>query len=305
MIEVMRAQSYPGSEITLEQTLNAGSNYTRAIVSYQSEDNRIDAYMTVPFGERPSTGWPVIIFNHGYIQPEIYNSTENYSSYTHAFARSGYVVFMSDYRGHGSSEGIAPGGYSNPSYTIDVLNGLNSIMGHPDVDEDRIGMWGHSMGGQITLRSMVISKDIKAGVIWGGVVASYSDMYYRWNGPRSGLQLTDTPIPTATPWRYAWSQDIEAMFGLPDENPEFWASISPNSYLDEISGPVQLHHGSADDQVPVLLSELLYRELLAVGILTDIHIYKGDDHNISQNFELAMVYSLTFFDEYVKNPQSP
>ena len=41
-------------------------------------------------------------------------------------------------------------------------------------------MWGHSMGGYITVRSMVTAGDIKAGVIWAGVVASYPDLMERW-----------------------------------------------------------------------------------------------------------------------------
>jgi hypothetical protein len=57
---------------------------------------------------------------------------------------------------------------------------------YPDADPDRIGMWGHSMGGYITLRSMVVSQDIKVGVIWAGVVARYPDLFTRWNaGARS------------------------------------------------------------------------------------------------------------------------
>ena len=68
-IEVMRQQSYPGSAITIEQTLAAGSNYSRYVVSYLSDGYKIYALMTVPDGPKPATGWPAIIFNHGYIRP--------------------------------------------------------------------------------------------------------------------------------------------------------------------------------------------------------------------------------------------
>ncbi|MFN2269282.1 MAG: hypothetical protein ACK2US_00500, partial [Anaerolineae bacterium] len=62
MIEVMREQAYPGSEITIEQTLDPGANYSRYIVSYLSEGLKIYALMTVPNGEKPDSGWPVVIF---------------------------------------------------------------------------------------------------------------------------------------------------------------------------------------------------------------------------------------------------
>ena len=63
--------------------------------------------MTVPNGPKPATGWPVVIFNHGYIPPAQYVTTERYVAYQDAFARAGYISFKSDYRGHGKSEGLA------------------------------------------------------------------------------------------------------------------------------------------------------------------------------------------------------
>ena len=175
----MRQQSYPGSEIVIEQTLAPGSNYSRYVVSYLSDGYKIYALMTVPNGPIPATGWPAIIFNHGYIPPAQYRTTERYVAYQDAIARSGYIVFKSDYRGHGSSQGPPEGAYGYPGYTDDVLNALASVKAFKDADPNRIGMWGHSLGGQLTLRAMVVAKDIKAGVIWGGVVAPYPNIFAR------------------------------------------------------------------------------------------------------------------------------
>lgn len=75
--------------------------------------------LTVPQGEKPKTGWPVVIFDHGYIPPVEYRRTERGVAYTDAFSKNGYIVFKSDYRGHGSSEGNLEGAYYSPAYTID------------------------------------------------------------------------------------------------------------------------------------------------------------------------------------------
>ena len=219
----MRQQTYAGSALTIEATLTWGPGFQRFIVSYLSEGNKIYAYMTVPLGERPRTGWPVIIFNHGYINPEIYRSTERYEYYVEGFAQNGYIVFRSDYRGHGNSEGEAVGSYSSPAYTVDVLNGMAAVKTYPDADPNRIGMWGHSMGGYLTLRAMVISPDVKAGVIWAGVVASYPDLLTRW---RRSDRPTSTPSPTGG---RRWRTDWLSQFGSPDENPDFWNAVSANS----------------------------------------------------------------------------
>jgi dipeptidyl aminopeptidase/acylaminoacyl peptidase len=292
----MRKQSYPGSDITVEQTLAPGANYYQYIVSYRSEGLKIYALMTVPFGQKPSTGWPVIIFNHGYIPPAQYRTTERYVAYVAAFARSGYIVFKSDYRGHGSSEGRATGGYGSPDYTIDVLNAVSSVKRLKDADPNRIGMWGHSMGGSVTLRAMVISPDIKAGVIWAGVVASYPDLISRWHRPAGAV-----PPPTsASGFSRRWRDDLITQYGTPEQNPSFWASISPNAYLQDLSGPIQLHHDTQDHEVPFGFSETLDKQIKAAGGTVELYSYPGDDHNLANSFGTAMQRSIQFFDKYVK-----
>ena len=90
-------------------------------------------------------------------------------------------------------------------------------------------------------------------------------------------------------------------YGAPAENPEFWASISANSFVSDLSGPVQLHHGTADADVPLLFSELLNDQIAAAGGSVELYTYDGDDHNISASFNAAMQRSIAFFDEHVKN----
>lgn len=294
-IEAMRAIEYPGSDIVIESVLDPGVNYNRYYVSYLSEGLKIYALMTVPHGEKPATGWPVIIFNHGFIPPDVYRTTERYVAYVDLIARSGYIVLRSDYRGHDRSEGEPTGAYGHPGYTVDVLNAVASMKRYPDADPNRIGMWGHSMGGYITLRSMVISKDIKAGVIWAGVVASYPDMLTGWRrGSSASGQPTSTPNPRS--WRF----QLANQYGSPEENPEFWRSISANSYVHEISGPLQLHHGTLDEDVPLEFSELLFYDMINANQYVELYKYEGDNHNISNYFSTAMQRTIEFFDRYVK-----
>lgn len=296
-IEAMRKKTYPGSDITIDETLAPGSNYNQYIASYKSDGLRIYALLTIPQGTKPKNGWPVIIFNHGYISPEQYRTTERYVAYVDAFARNGYIVFKPDYRGHGNSEGKAEGGYGSNAYTIDVLNAQASLKKYKEADPNRIGMWGHSMGGGITLRSMVISKDIKAGVIWAGVVGSYPDLLNNW-------RRRNIPQNTPPHWATSWRQRLIDQYGEPSKNPEFWNSISANSYVKDISGPVQLHHAKDDSHVPFIFSEKLNKELQEVDKTVEFYPYEGDDHNLTNSFNNAMKRSIEFFDKYVKGVDS-
>ncbi len=306
-IESLRQGEYPGSDIEIEQTLTPGPNYQRYIASYKSEGLKIYGLLTIPdpsaSPQDDSKKYPAIIFNHGYISPSVYKTTEKYVAYQDAFARNRYVTFKPDFRGHGNSEGRATGGYGSNGYTIDVLNAVSSIKklrdpltnSGPIVNTDRIGMWGHSMGGHIVLESMVVNSDIKAGVIWAGVVGSYEDLFERWRR-RAG------PTPTLNPnsQRGRWRRELAEIFGDPNQNPEFWQSLSATSYLDDISGPVQLHHGTADSSVPVEFSRSLEEMLSSADKKVELYEYQGDDHNISNNLSLALARSVEFFNKYLK-----
>ena len=295
-IESMRQRQYPGSQIVIEQTLAPGSNYNQYIASYQSEGLKIYALLTVPAGEKPATGWPVIVFNHGYIPPAVYRTTERYVAYVADIARSGYIVFKPDYRGHGSSEGMPGGAYGSPDYVVDDMNALASIKQYAGVDPQRIGMWGHSMGGYITLRAMVISKDVKAGVIWAGVVGSYADMLTNWR-----RQTPPAESVAVTPGAgRGWRNSLSETYGTPEQNPAFWDSISANAYLADLSGPLQLHHSLLDHEVPEVFSESLLQQAQAAGKQAELFTYPGDDHNIANSFGTAMQRTIAFFDQYVK-----
>jgi uncharacterized protein len=294
-IEYMRKQSYPGSEITIEQTLADGNTYKQYLASYKSDGLKIYALLTVPKGDKPPGGWPVIVFNHGYIPPDVYRTTERYVAYVAALANNGYIVFKPDYRGNGNSEGQPLGAYYSPAYTIDVLNALSSIKAYGESNPAKIGMWGHSMGGNIILRSLVITKDIKAAVIWGGVVGSYTDLLYNWQ-----RRVSYQPSPRELSQRNRYRQDLLQKYASPSANPTFWNAIDPTHFVPDITAPVQLDVGSIDEEVPVAFSQSLRDRLQKSDKTVEYYEYPGSDHNISQAFSEAMAHTITFFDRYLK-----
>ena len=164
-IAALLERKIEGSPITIERTLESGATYSRYIASYLSEGNKIYGLLTVPFGEPPAGGFKAIVFNHGYIPPDVYRTTERYVAYVDALARAGFVVFKINLRGFGDSEGEPTGSYFSPAYTIDAIAALKSLQTLDTVDPQGIGMWGHSMAGNLMLRAMLIEPAIKAGVI--------------------------------------------------------------------------------------------------------------------------------------------
>lgn len=295
-IESLKTREYPGSDITIEQTLADKSNYKQYIVSYLSDGLKIYALMTVPKTPAPEGGYPAIVFNHGSIPPDQYRTAERYMDYVNYFARNGYVVFKSDYRGHGESEGEAVSPYSNEGDVIDVMNAFYSVQKYPGVNPEKIGMWGHSSGGHITTIAMIITEDIKAGVIWGGLTASYDERFAEWRARRRRQTSS-----TQSSFYRRQSQILEEKYGPPSQSSAFWRSVNPYNYLYSITAPIQLHHGSADATVPVSYSEYLKSSLEENGKQVELIVYDGADHNIAGNaFGKAMANSLAFFDKYLK-----
>jgi hypothetical protein len=76
-IETMQQASYPGSAITIESTIAIKPLYTEHLAFYYSAGHKIYALLTIPTQPSPS-GYPAIVFNHGYIPPEEYKTTEKY-----------------------------------------------------------------------------------------------------------------------------------------------------------------------------------------------------------------------------------
>lgn len=287
-IETLRQQHFPGSAITIEEQLASNNGYDQYVASYQSEGNTIYGLLTKPQSTKPLNGFPAIIFNHGYIPPNQYKTLERYVAYVAYFAQRGYVVFKIDYRGHGNSEGKPSNEYLTASYTIDALNALHSLQQLDDVDPDRIGMWGHSMGGTVVLRSMVISTEIKAGVIWAGVVADFQSLFE--NAQTKGWLNQSNELDS-----------IITAHGTPTLISPFWGKLSPYTYLQDISGPLQLHHGTADQSVPLEQSYELQAALQAVNKEVSLFVYTGADHNISgTSFASAMQRSVAFFDQWLQ-----
>jgi len=295
-ISYLRQRDYSGSDLKIEENLANGSNYKRYIASYVSDGFKIYGLLTVPNGDVPKGGWPAIVFNHGYITPERYTADGNYIAYVDALARSGFVIFKPDYRGNGKSEGTAGSSYFSSNYDIDDLNAIATIKKFNSINSNRIGVWGHSMGGHITLVDLVVSKDIKAAVIWGGVVGSYNDILYNWQN-----RVSYSPDAEDLKLRNLGSQKLLQKYGTPNENPDFWNSIDPIANLNFVNAPVQIHVGSADNQVPPDFSQGLSNRLKAQGKTVEFYSYPGANHDISNpSFSVAMQRTIDFFKKYLQ-----
>ena len=268
------------------------TNYTAYLTNFDSDGLRVNGLLTKPKGEQPEGGFPAIIFVHGYIPPSQYNTREDYASYVDFLARNGFVVFKIDLRGHADSEGEAGGGYYSSDYIIDTLNAYAALQSSGFVKKDAIGLWGHSMAGNVIMRSMAAKPEIAGVAIWSGAVYTYEDQR-KYGINDSSFQRSQLPTQALNR-----RQRLFEEVGSPSATSEFWQQVVPINYLKDLKGAIQVHHALDDNVVNIGYSRDLMELLDATSVPHALFEYSSGGHNITGiSFTQAMQRTVDFFKE--------
>lgn len=177
-------------------------------------------------------------------------------------------------------------------YVYDVLNLVEAVKRLPFLNPEAIGMWGHSMGGEITIKALVVSPDIKAAVLVALASADEADVYRLVKES----QHDDVGALADLAW-------LEQTFGTPDQNPEAYAKMSPLNYLGYVQAAIQIHHSEEDAHVPFAPSARLRDALVQAGKRAEFYSNPGQLHVFSADPELwaeTMERVLAFFGRYLK-----
>jgi uncharacterized protein len=282
------------SQLTPLQKNSENDSYTSYLTSYDSDSLKINAQLNQPKGDRPATGWPAIVFVHGYIPPTQYTTLGKYIAYVDYLAKNGFVVLKIDLRGHGNSAGEPGGGYYSADYVIDTLNARAALQSTDFVDKHKVGLWGHSMAGNVTFRALAAQPDIPAVAVWSGAGFTYTDL--------REYRISDNsyrPLPSNNPSQRK-RQELFDKHGQFDPNNEFWKQVTPVNYLSDIKGAVGLFHAVDDDVVSINYSRNLNKILDSTKISHELHEYPTGGHNIQNpSFTPAMQETVTFYKKYL------
>ena len=286
-IENMRKSAIPENkirDIKLVETYKAYNNY---LISYDSVDKKLYALMSIPTSKKPGNGYPVVIVNHGYIPPEQYSTLRSYRLVTGYYASNGFLTLKPDYRGFGSSiKQSDKDFFERINYVYDVLYLINAVKSISEADPENIFMYGHSMGGDVTLRTLEITGLVKAATLWAPVSAAFPENTLHYMRKRSdGSKNADTVNTLLN--KYFTNEDFEKMSGLTN-----------TSY---IKTPLILHHGTLDDSVPYEWSTELMKEFDKNKVNYKFYSYKGEDHNFARGaFYKVLKTDVDFFKSFLK-----
>jgi len=275
--------------------VSENSNYTSYVGSYISDGFKVYGLLTRPNQDMPEGGFPAIILVHGYIPPQNYRTLVNYSSYVDYLAKNGFVVFKIDLRGHGESEGEAGGGYYSGDYVIDNLNAYSALQKSDFVNPKFIGLWGHSMAGNIVMRTFAARPQILAVVIWAGAGYTYTDL--------QEYRISDNSYqpPSEDSERARKRQLLIETYGNFDPKHWFWKQVPATNYLSDLSGAVQLNHAIDDSVVSINYSKNLNSLMDQTVLIHELNEYPTGGHNISGNaFTESMQNTVRFFEENLR-----
>jgi dipeptidyl-peptidase-4 len=245
----------------------------------EAEDGQALYYrMLKPADFDPGRRYPVIVYVYG--GPHGQSVTNEWGAgFNEILARNGFIVFTIDNRGT-SFRGVA---FDAPIYrrmgrveVTDQMVGVDYLRSLEFVDPDRIGIWGWSYGGYMTLMSLFQQPQAFAAGV-------------------SGAPVTD--------WTLYDTHYTERYLGTPQNNADGYEASGVFPYAKELDAPLLLIHGMADDNVLFTNSTKLMKTLQDEGRPFDLMTYPGSKHGLTRvpaSGKHTYSHILRFFEQHLK-----
>lgn len=293
----LRQTTFPETEISVGRTLNTTTSSLSQMFYFSVPEKpnsttlkKVSGVINLP--TKPGT-YPVIVMFRGFAPKETYQSGIGTQPSAKVLASQGFITIAPDFLGYGQSDEPSENGfegrlqtYSTALSLLSSLPTLNtgleaSYSGKIKADPDKIGIWGHSNGGHIALSTLAISGVTYPTVLWAPVSKSfpYSILYYTDEFDDQGKALRKDLA------RFEEDYDTE--------------TFSPAKYYSWIKAPLQIHQGTADQEVPVWWSDELVDTLEKNEVDVTYFTYPGADHNLQPNgWTPAVSREIDFFNKY-------
>jgi len=224
--------------------------------------------MIKPAGFDATKKYPVFLFTYG--GPHSQRVTRTWGNYFDQYmAQQGFVVFRLDNRGSSRRERqFTDVIYNNlgKNEVEDQVTGIDWLAQQSFVDPKRVGVFGWSYGGFMTLRLLAAASD------------------------KIAMGVSVAPV---TDWSLYDTHYTEQFVGAtPKSDPDAYARSGVFAHLDGLKSPLLLIHGMADDNVLFTNSTRLIDELVKRNVQFDLMTYPGAKHGISGRTSQRHVYGL-------------
>jgi uncharacterized protein len=283
-VDYFRNMTLSGTNLVIGNAIERTAAWTKYYITYMSNTVKVSGTLSLPVGKGP---FPLIVQNHGYIDPAIYTNGRGLRREQAAMASAGFAVLHTDYRKHAESDpdpderDIYDAGLA---YAVDSANAVLAVraLNDPRIDATKVGMLGHSMGGGVTLHLLVAKKHlIDAAVLYAPVHADSWENFARWrmDGDDAGPTLD--------------------FLKTKEKNPAAWAALSQTGSLHLIDDPMLLFQGTNDKDVPYEWSDQLSAQLSALGKDIEYVVYQGEGHEFGAKWNDFITRTIAFFGTHL------
>ena len=229
-------------------------------ITWTGDGNPVQGWLIFPPDAKPGARYPIVTYIHGgpaFAHYPIFPSGPQ--AFQAVLAARGYIVFEPNPRGsYGQGEAFTRANVKDFGYgdLRDVLLGLDEIGRTIPIDPKKLGIFGWSYGGYMTMWALTQTSRFKAGVSGAGLSDWLS--YY-------GTNEIDT-------WMIPY-------FGASVyDDPAVYAKSSPINYIKQVKTPTLMVAGDRDAEVPVTQSYEYWHALRDRGVPTQLVIYPGEGH---------------------------
>lgn len=244
----------------------------------------IDGWLYKPANFTPDKKWPLIVYYYAGVSPR----DERFSIQNQMWMANGYVVYVLNTVGcvgRGQEFADYHAGDWGTEATQDVIEGTEKILAtHPFLDGDRMGCYGGSYGGFITLDLLTKSNMFNVAI----------DMY--------GISNITNYFGAGT-WGY-WYSDLASPCQFPWSDKDVYVDKSPIYSADKIKTPLLILHGGIDNNVPWLESDQMFVALKLLGQDVVYARFQNETHNINTKYSNLLLHRqmmLEWFDKYLKD----
>ncbi len=279
----LRKRQYESSPIVLERVIKQDKKFTSYLFTYKSDGEKVSGMATIPVPQADEDKLPTIVMIRGFVDQDIYQTGVGTWRAAEVLAENGFVTLAPDFLGYGESDKPEDDVFwERLNRPVQILNLMASLNTLAQVDTERVGLWGHSNGGQIALSILEISQKPYPTVLWAPVSKPfpYAILYYTDEFDDQGLKL-----------RYELA-NFEKLY---DVN-----KYSISEYFDRIMAPIQLHQGTIDDAVPLEWSNELADKLKASDVEVNYYVYPQADHNLSGSWDTVVQRDVGFYKRMLK-----
>ncbi len=270
--------SLKAAEVPVEQPIPRIDYADHRFLEVTAEDGlSLNAMLWLPPDFDESKRHPVVVYTYGGPHAQVARNEWPTTSrlFNHALANRGFVVFALDNRGSAARgrdfEGatdLALGSKQLP----DQLAGVAWLKAQPWVDPERIGIWGWSYGGYMTIYALTHAPGVFAA---GAAVAPVTD------------------------WRLYDSIYTERYMSTPTANPAGYAAGSVLDAVGAMVDPLLIIHGTGDDNVHVQHTLQFADRAWREGVRFDLMLYPNLTHGINAPGSHQEVFGaiFDFFEE--------